>query len=173
MAITSNHATPAETAGDKAAQSTPTADTPPKPSFRDLTPAILGTLQAAVEAAATSAESPAKSADAGVAGDGGAGRSLSRETSIWTEKLLRYCEINPSILRQRAREKWGAAAPEIAGRIASLFANYHRATGDLRYLNAALKLADARWTSPPPALRPLLESALARLSARLLGPEEM
>lgn len=65
----------------------------------------------------------------------------------WAEKLMRFCEVRSSTLRQRTIEKWGDLS---VGRLyllhlSSFLLDYGIFTKDGRFLNTVLKLADRKW----------------------------
>jgi hypothetical protein len=119
------------------------------PSFRELTPEILAALQAAL-----------------------ASPESSVAVSAWAEKLLRYCEVYQPTLRRRACEKWGGTrdAARRMGELAQFFFVYYENTRDLRFLNIALKLADARWVTVSEELRGKIETALEALRRNPVAP---
>jgi hypothetical protein len=68
-------------------------------------------------------------------------------TGVWAEKLMRFCEVRLASLRARGIEKCKslAEAKLLYLHLAAFLLDYWMLTGDPRYLNTALKLADLRW----------------------------
>jgi hypothetical protein len=67
--------------------------------------------------------------------------------SDWAEKLLRFCEIRFSSLKERAIDKWGDldSARLNLLHLTAFFLDYFNIVRDLRYLNIVLKMMDLRW----------------------------
>ena len=89
------------------------------------------------------------------------------QSLAWSEKLMRFCEVRCSELPARARERWGSKSEWRRGlvELAVLFLESHRATGDLRHINAAIKLQELRIGLP--SFRNESESAILLLRAAL------
>jgi hypothetical protein len=69
------------------------------------------------------------------------------DVSLWAEKLMRYCEINHSILRKRALSKCGdsrSAQLEML-QVGAFLLDFYYFSGDARFLNTVLKLCDLNW----------------------------
>jgi hypothetical protein len=66
------------------------------------------------------------------------------QSLAWAEKLLRFCEVRLAELPARVREKWPSRTARQQGllELAVLFLETHRALGDARYVNTALKLLE-------------------------------
>lgn len=69
------------------------------------------------------------------------------KTGVWTEKLLRFSELNMSRLKTRLNEK---IKDHLRIRVfglqwVCLFLDEHFRTGDYRFLNTALKMQDLGW----------------------------
>lgn len=60
------------------------------------------------------------------------------------ECLLRFVEINLWRLKKRLHQVWGRRYLFAHANIAELFVRAHAVTGDVRFLNVALKLRDVR-----------------------------
>ena len=67
--------------------------------------------------------------------------------ALWAEKLLRFVEVRLPEIKQRSLSKWGdlGTARLQLLHIVVFFLDYCARTGDLRFLNAALKLKDLKW----------------------------
>jgi hypothetical protein len=65
----------------------------------------------------------------------------------WADKLMRFCEVRLSSLRQRALEKCGNSADAglLMLHLSAFLLDYALYSKDTRYLNTALKLADLHW----------------------------
>jgi hypothetical protein len=70
-----------------------------------------------------------------------------QKTGLWAEKLMRFCEVRLASLRARGIEKCKSLveAKLLYLHLAVFLLDYWTLTGDPRYLNTTLKLADLRW----------------------------
>lgn len=96
-----------------------------------------------------------------------ASQEFRTQTLAWAEKLMRFCEVRYAELPARAREKWRSKREWRRGlvELVVLFLEGHRATGDLRYFNTAIKLQELR--IGPPSFREETEAAVLLLRAAL------
>jgi hypothetical protein len=93
------------------------------------------------------------------------------ETSQWAEKMMRYCEIFYSSLKQKSIDKCGdlpKARLHLLQLTVFLF-EYYRYAKDLRFLNIALKLGDLGWLVSPSLVESGLDKGGEEALAALFG----
>ncbi len=90
--------------------------------------------------------------------------------TIWAETLLRFCEVRLASLKKRATEKCGSLvdAQLITLHLMAFLLDYGGQTGDLRFLNTALKLADQKWIMDDSTLKRRLRGDENEVSCALL-----
>jgi len=64
--------------------------------------------------------------------------------TVWSETLMRFCELRLPTLSKRSRHKWGGRREARTGllHLAAFLADCNQAFADIRYLNTSLKLLD-------------------------------
>ena len=72
------------------------------------------------------------------------GSPLTRQSGVWVEGVLRFCELNMWCLDRRMREQWGKSATLGTVATAALLLEGHLVYGDSRLLNAVLKIRKSR-----------------------------
>ena len=90
--------------------------------------------------------------------------------AIWAETLLRFCEVRLASLKKRAVEKCGSLfdAQLITLHLMAFLLDYGGQTGDLRFLNTALKLADQKWIVDDSTLKRRLRGGENEVSCALM-----
>lgn len=90
--------------------------------------------------------------------------------AVWAETLLRFCEVRMASLKKRTVEKCGSLIDGqlILLHLAAFLLDYGEQTGDLRYLNAALKLADQKWIMDDSMIKHRLHGNAKEVSCALL-----
>lgn len=86
------------------------------------------------------------------------------EVRLWCEKLMRFCELRMSQLKQRFQDKLHQPQRmRVFGlQLISLFLDHFSHSKDYRYLNVALKMQDLGWLYQRDKISALLQSKTDR-----------
>ncbi len=73
---------------------------------------------------------------------------------LWSEKLLRFCEIKYPVIEEEAMEKWGGKITAQLGllELGAFLLDCYFSFKDIRYLNTVLKLIDLPFIYKPKAV---------------------